>query len=181
MLKRAVKRNSVRVISLNQIRLFIPIIERLSKEWTAPIYAFFHATPVVKYISARRVHGFQCLAKQCMAKNGREVRRYLDTSDRKSTSNLRKHAKVCWGSEEIDAADQTKNADAARRVIDVSKFKDGTLTASFMRIGKGKITYSHRQRNVTETRCVIPSYPCPTLADPRSNLGRQSCVGFVRA
>ena len=159
--KRAVKQNSVRNLLVNQIRLFLPIVDRLSKEWTAPIYAFFHATPVVKYISKRRVHAFQCLAKQCMAKNGREVRRYLDTSDRKSTGNLRKHAKLCWGVEEIAAADQTKNANAARGVIDTSKLRDGTLTASFMRIGKGKVSYSHRQRNMTETRCAIPSYPCP--------------------
>jgi hypothetical protein len=140
------------------------MIARLSKEWMAPIYAFFHATPVVKYISGRRVHAFQCLAKQCKAKNGREVRRYLDTSDRKSTGNLRKHAKLCWGDEEVEAADQTKDVDAARGAINVSKLKDGSLAASFIRIGKGKVTYSHRQRNSTETQCVAPSYPSPHLA-----------------
>jgi hypothetical protein len=90
------------------------------------------------------------------------VRRYLDTSDRKSTGNLRKHAKLCWGEQEAEAADQTKDAVAARGVIDISKLKDGSLTAAFGRIGKEKVTYSHRQRNSTETQCVVPSYPSRT-------------------
>ena len=133
---------------------YMPHIERLSKEWTAPIYAFFHATPVVLYINEHRLHAFQCIAKHCRAKNGRDVRRYLDTSDRRSTSNLRKHAKVCWGDDQVDAADQTKDVAVARRAIDVSKLKDGSLTASFKRVGQGKVTYTHRQRNPTEARCV---------------------------
>ena len=82
---------------------------------------------------------------------------------------MRKHAKVCWGSEAVRAADTTKNAEAVRTAIDASKSKDGSLTEIFMRIGKYKVSYSHRQRNVTETRCVVPSDPFPTPADPRNN------------
>jgi hypothetical protein len=58
------------------------------------------------------------------------VRRYLDTTDAKSTSNLRKHAKICWGEEAVAAADQTRDVLAAREA-------------------------SHRQHTTTETRCVF--------------------------
>jgi hypothetical protein len=71
--------------------------------------------------------------------------------------------KLCWGEEEVEAADRTKDVVAAHGAINVSKLKDGSLTAVFGRIGKAKVTYSHRQHNSTETRCVIPSYPSPTL------------------
>ena len=47
---------------------------------------------------------------RCMGKgNGRMVRRYLDTGDAKSTSNLRKHAKICWGEEAVTVADKTRD------------------------------------------------------------------------
>ena len=156
-------------------------LDRLSKEWTAPIYAFFHATPLVKYVSGCRIHTFQCLAKNCRAKNGREVRCYLDTSDRKSTSNLRKHVKVCWGSDQVAAADSTKDAEAACNAIETSKLKDGSLTASFKRMGKDRVRYSHCQRTMTETRYAMPSFSSPTCTNPRTNPGRRLCVGFVRA
>jgi hypothetical protein len=81
------------------------------------------------------------------------VRRYLDTSDAKwpkSTGNLRKHAKVCWGEEAVAAADQTRNVDAAREAL--RKIKDGSITEAFQRVGKGKVTYSHHQHTTTESR-----------------------------
>src|SRR6266478_7307544 len=132
--KRAVRQNSVSNASRSISASHLHVIERLSKEWTAPIYAFFHATPIVKCISGCRVHGFQCLAKHCRVKNGREVRHYLNTSDRKSTGNLRKHAKLCWGEDEVEAADQTKDVVAARGAINISKLKDGSLMAAFERV-----------------------------------------------
>jgi hypothetical protein len=77
------------------------------KDWNSPIYVFFKPTPMIEYIKDRRVHVFECNAKSCKGKgNGRMVRRYLDTSDAKSTSNLRKHAKICWGEEVVASADK---------------------------------------------------------------------------
>jgi len=70
--------------------------DRLSSEWTSSIYVFFEPTPKIEYIKERCVHVFECSATRCMGKgNGWVVRRYLDTGDAKSTSNLRKHAKIC--------------------------------------------------------------------------------------
>ena len=72
------------------------MLEQLSKEWNLLIYVFFKPTPLIEYIKGRCVHVFECSAKHCKGKgNGHMVHRYLDTSDAKSTSNLRKHARVC--------------------------------------------------------------------------------------
>jgi hypothetical protein len=76
----------------------------------SPVYVFFKQTPSIEYIKDHRVHVFKCAATCCMEKiNGRMVCRYLDTGDAKSTSNLRKHAKVCWREEAVAAANNTKD------------------------------------------------------------------------
>jgi len=122
------------------------------KEWNSPIYVFFKRTPRIEYISERRTHVFVCAAGRCKGKNGRDVRRFLDKGDRKSTSNLRKHAKICWGSEAVEAADNTRDVDAAREILSKTKVQDGSITAEFARIGKGKVTFSTRQHTKTEAR-----------------------------
>ena len=110
-------------------------LDRLSKEWNSPIYVFFKPTPSIEYINDRRVHVFECSAKHCKGKgNGRLVRRYLDTSDRKSTGNLRKHARTCWGVETVAGADDTGNLGAALEVL--RKCKDGSITEAFQRSAK---------------------------------------------
>jgi hypothetical protein len=129
-------------------------IERLSNDWNSLVYAFFKPTPSIEYIHDRRVHVFECSAKHCKGKNnGRMVRRYLDTTDCKSTGNLRKHARVCWGVEAVAAADETGNLGAALDGLTKLK-KDGSITEAFERTGKGKVTYSHRQHTTTQSRCV---------------------------
>jgi hypothetical protein len=93
--------------------------------------------------------------------SARLVNRFLDTKDAASTGNLRKHAKICWGSETLNAA-ATTNLDMARDAVEKNKLKDGSLTKVFGRIGngRGKITYSHRQHTKTEAKyACIPSYP----------------------
>ena len=119
---------------------------------------FFKTTPAIEYINGRRVHVFECAAKGCKGRgNGRYVRRYLDTCDAKSTSNLRKHAKICWTDALVALADKTKDVKAARvalaglKDVDV----DGSITAVFERLAKSKVTYSHRQHTKTEARYVI--------------------------
>jgi hypothetical protein len=132
------------------------MIERLSKDWNSPVYVFFKPMATVEYVNERRVHVFECAAKFCKGRgNGRYVRRYLDTSDAKSTSNLRKHAKVCWGEEAVAAAYTTKDVKAAREALASSKQIDGSITAVFERVATGKVTYSHRQHTKTEARYVF--------------------------
>ena len=84
--------------------------------------------------------------------NPRLVRRYLDTSDSKSTGSLRRHAKLCWGEENVARADEVKNIGEARLALKDAKVVNGTITAAFERTGKGKITYSARQHTKSETR-----------------------------
>jgi hypothetical protein len=131
------------------------MIERLSKEWVSPIYVFFRTSPRIEYVDGRRAHIFECAAGRCRSKNsknGRDVRRYLDKADAKSTSGLRRHAVKCWGAETVKSADDTKDLEAARAVLLKSKMRDGTITAEFERIGKSNVTYSHRQHTSTEAR-----------------------------
>ena len=74
---------------------------------------------------------------------------YLNTGDAKSTGNLHKHARLCWGAEAMAAADETRNLGAAFEAL--KNVKDGSITGAFERVGKGKITYSHRQHTTTQT------------------------------
>ena len=128
------------------------------------MYVFFKQTPSIEYIKERRVHVFECAATRCMGKgNGWMVRRYLDTGDAKSTSNLRKHAKICWGEDTVAAADNTRDVRAAREALGKMKLVDGSITAAFERAAKGKITYSHRQHTTTEARYVSPPLNNPLL------------------
>ena len=138
-------------------------LERISKDWSSPVYVFFKPMPSIEYVNERRVHVFECAATHCKGKgNGRMVRRYLDTTDCKSTGNLRKHARVCWGLEAVASADETRNIDAAREAL--KTLKNGSITEAFQRVAKGKITYSHRQHTTTQSRCVLfHSTPDPVL------------------
>ncbi|KAG1723998.1 hypothetical protein EDD22DRAFT_982907 [Suillus occidentalis] len=70
------------------------------------------------------------------------------TEDVRSTGNMRKHVKSCWGEDALNAADDAKGAD------DVI-LKNGSITASFERKGKGKVTYLHCQHTHGETRAEI--------------------------
>jgi hypothetical protein len=123
----------------------------LKKDWNAPIYSFFHPVPAVDYDKGRRFHEFACAAKGCRKK----IRRYLDKGDAKSTSNLRKHAKQCWGEETVEAADRMKDASEARQSGITSGHPNGSITAMFERDGKGKVSFSHRQHTKMQTKFVI--------------------------
>ncbi|KAF8257665.1 hypothetical protein EI94DRAFT_1556419, partial [Lactarius quietus] len=125
--------------------------ERLSKDWDAPIYTFFKPMPVVEYIDQRKAHVFECAAHSCHGWS-RFVRRYLDTGDAKSTSNLRRHAKLCWGEEIVTTADDARNAKTAREALRHGKKVNGSIMSAFQRIAKGQVTYSHCQHTKLEAR-----------------------------
>jgi hypothetical protein len=59
--------------------------------------------------------------------------------DAKSMSNLRKHAKSCWGAETVEAADQTKDVTEAQDSVVKPLGKDGSITAIFERVGKERL------------------------------------------
>ena len=133
----------------------LPKAERLQGGWNAPIYAFFGTVPEIKYFSGRQVHVFSCLAKCCRGKgkSSRSVNRYVDKSDVSSTSNLRKHAKICWGNDVVTAADETKDLTHARVIVAKLGLGNTLITAMFERVkGKRAVTYSHTQHTKAETK-----------------------------
>lgn len=131
----------------------------MAKEWTSPIYGFFQPRPTIEVVDGRRCHEFQCAAPLCKGKGTkpRIVRRYLDKGDRNSTSNMHKHAKNCWGEENVSKALETKgelSVGEVRKSLAHAPLRDGSITASFERKGKGKVTFSTRQHTYMETRLV---------------------------
>ena len=127
------------------------VLDRLCKEWDAPIYVFFYPLPSIEYVERQKSHVFKCSATQCHYRT-HFVHRFLDKSDAKSTSNLHRHAKACWGKDMVEAADSTWDVNAAQDALANHKEIDGSITAIFQRIGKSGVTYSHRQLTRTEAR-----------------------------
>ncbi len=80
------------------------------------------------------------------------VYRYLDTGDAKSTGNLRKHVKICWGEDVVAAADNTRNVHAAHEALGKMKSVNSCITEAFELVAKEKVTYSHCQHTTTEAR-----------------------------
>jgi len=73
--------------------------------------------------------------------------------DSRSTSNLQRHAKTCWGDEAVDAADATKNRsvmEAALKILNTKK--NGSIMAAFEQVPKGTPLYSTRQHTKIEAR-----------------------------
>jgi len=80
----------------------------------------------------------------------------IHLTDRNSTGNLRKHARLCWGEEILCGADACGDLDSTRKGLDkAKKLQDGSITTAFERKGKGKVTFSHRQHTKTQTRLVM--------------------------
>ncbi|KAL1725340.1 hypothetical protein EV714DRAFT_221514, partial [Schizophyllum commune] len=124
---------------------------RMMKNWTSPIYVFFHAVPEIEqpeYIPLRAllVVSSSNLNKGC----SKRIRRYLDTGDKVSTSNMTRHAITCWGKRAVDVAQSYETATAAQESVTTPMKKDGDIKLSFECKGKGKITYTTRPHTKTE-------------------------------
>ena len=74
-------------------------------------------------------HVLQSLAR-ARGKSSRSVNHYVDKSDVSLTSNLRKHAKICWGDDVVKAADEMKDLTRVRAIV----VKLGLGNASIMAI-----------------------------------------------
>ena len=100
----------------------------------------------------RRAHQFHCAGLGCKA----SVLRYLGTNNSTSTSNLRKHVKICksWGEEALNIAEAAGHkADKTRKCLQ-DVVRSGSIEKAFEHTGKGKVTYSSRQHTHDETRSV---------------------------
>lgn len=100
------------------------------------------------------------------------MRRFLDTGDRGSTSNMRKHARHCWGDEIIKKADDAKEDltldDIRERIAEAKREKDGSIVACFDRTGKAKVRYMLRQYTYEESRSVFDLKKSMVLSLPIS-------------
>ena len=79
----------------------------------------------------------------------------MDKGDAKSTSNMRKLAKKCWGDEVVASVDKAKNAHEVCATTVKGALDPQLITATFERKGKGKVKYSHRQHTKTKARAEI--------------------------
>ncbi|KAI0757810.1 hypothetical protein C8Q80DRAFT_1061563, partial [Daedaleopsis nitida] len=138
----------------------------MMEKWDSPIYAFYHSRPRIEYVKGRRVHTFKCAARGCKV----QLRRYLDSRDRSSTGNLRRHARSCWGNDAVNAACEAVDLKEARQKVVEGILHDGSITASFER-KKGAVTFSHRPHTRAEMRTEIslmktgrPGYYIPSPA-----------------
>ncbi|KAG0708068.1 hypothetical protein DFH29DRAFT_979429 [Suillus ampliporus] len=129
------------------------------KEWNSPIYAFFDPTPTIKIINGHRAHAFKCMAKGCKVR----ICRFLDKKDARSTGNMQKHVRSCWGDDVLQACDEAKNAEEVRTKIVTSVLHNGSIMVSFERKGKGKVTYLHRQHTCTETKAELVHWVAESL------------------
>ena len=107
------------------------------KKWTSPVYVFFKKIP---QIGGHRCHVFSCAAGSCKGCNGRNIIQFLDKGDANSTSNLLRHARICWGTNAVEAATATKDLEAAHEVLGTTKLRDGSILAEFQWLSKDKVT-----------------------------------------
>ncbi|KAF8257229.1 hypothetical protein EI94DRAFT_1818603 [Lactarius quietus] len=73
-------------------------LTHMAKKWDAPVYVFFKPSATIEYVDGCKAWA-------------------MSLSVGHSTSNLRRHAKVCWGGEVVSAADTMGNLQVAREAL----------------------------------------------------------------
>ncbi|KIK40527.1 hypothetical protein CY34DRAFT_87163, partial [Suillus luteus UH-Slu-Lm8-n1] len=121
---------------------------KIAKGWTSPVYTFFELVLSIKYTGGHRAHVFKCIAKGYW----QHVRCYLDKGYVKSMSNMVKHVKSCWSDVAYEATQEAKTVVSARESVTDNILKTSSITTSFERKGKGKVTYSHKQHTKIEAK-----------------------------
>ncbi len=133
--------------SLNIKNIVLPIFsEKLKKGFHSPIYTFYRPKIEIKYCCSRtskksqKHHVFVCAApgcKHCVARN-------QETRDQSLSSNLKDHARQCWGINTVKAALQVKDLDQAQVILKKhGRKKNGLLTTVFLKLKKlGANVYS---------------------------------------
>jgi hypothetical protein len=139
------KLNSVRLLR-NISAACSPHLDSLKVKWTSPVYGFFRADVTVAYADGRKYHFFPCAARHCKSKdNG--VRRYQDNQDWSSTSNLKKHARHCFGDTAVQSAIDGKTKLSA----------DGSIFEAFVGNKQTRTTPTARTLSDVEIQSVISS------------------------
>ncbi|KAI9067826.1 hypothetical protein FKP32DRAFT_1608155 [Trametes sanguinea] len=129
--------------------------ENFKKSIKSPAYAFFQVS--LPHVHSKRPY-FVFTCRSC----NHTINRYMDTKDAKSTGNLLKHARECYGHSVVGRIMEAKTLKDARAATQ-SFLEDGKITSVFQRKDKGKVTYSHRQHTHTETRVEIVRWVAESL------------------
>ncbi len=77
------------------------------------------------------------------------MRRFLDTKDRASTGNMKRHAIRCFGQTVVDGS---MSSDAAKVRQGLAKFREGTIPAVFEARGNGVVTYKTQALTKVDVR-----------------------------
>jgi hypothetical protein len=85
-------------------------LDALRKTWHSPIYNFFKPNVTIQHHDDRLCHFFACTARSCKSSVG-GVRRYQDSQDKASTTNLKAHAIKCFGEEAVKIATGAKDVE----------------------------------------------------------------------
>ncbi|KAF8119640.1 hypothetical protein EV363DRAFT_1180715 [Boletus edulis] len=115
-------------------------VEALKKTWRSPIYTFFSDVVSVQYHNSRPCHFFPRAARKCKTALG-GVRRYQDTKDKSSTTNLKHHAIGCFGKDAVTNALKGKDANP----------NSGSIFAASARQGQQPVRYNHRTHSNPST------------------------------
>lgn len=133
-------------------------LDDMRKSWTSPIYGFFNPVVVISHTGGRPYIEFVCSAKTCKGSGGAGVRRFLDTKDKGSTGNMKRHATRCWGEETVNNS-LTSDVEGVRKGLATKK--NGSIIAAFEAKGKGVVSYSMTPLTKVEIRYV---QDCPLTA-----------------
>ncbi|KAJ7938053.1 hypothetical protein B0H13DRAFT_1588129 [Mycena leptocephala] len=131
----------------------------MKKKWNSPIYSFFSDNVTIcKGEDGRRYHFFKCASSRC---KGEFFRAFENTdgsraSDAGSTSNLRKHAILCFGRHTVDSAIAGQGP----------KNPDGSVFAAFARAGQKPVTVTHRAHTDAEARAHIVEWVTESTRPP---------------
>ncbi|KAG2145265.1 hypothetical protein DEU56DRAFT_910384 [Suillus clintonianus] len=109
-------------------------LNALKKTWCSVVYTFFKLDAVaVQYHNGHLVHFFPCGAHKCKLSVG-GVRRFQDSKDKSSTTNLRHHANGCWGKEAVDCAFNGRKVPAT----------SGSVFSAFARKGQQPVRHTYQ-------------------------------------
>ncbi|KAJ7144097.1 hypothetical protein C8R44DRAFT_537739, partial [Mycena epipterygia] len=141
------------------------------------VYQFFEPPKLCEDNDGRSYQSFKCAAPKGCKSKVKTTSRYQTNkdgskaADRSSTSNLKKHAKKCWGADIVKARMQGVDTQA----------KDGGILSAFARANKRPVVAGDRTLTEAELRVGRPEYHLPSRCTVSRDLNAsyERCRTFV--
>ncbi|KAJ6538177.1 hypothetical protein DFH09DRAFT_930666 [Mycena vulgaris] len=129
----------------------------MKKKWNSPIYSFFSDNVTIcEREDGRWYHFFKCASSRCKSKFFCTCPMFCLLCDSASTSNLKKHASLCFGRDAVDSAIAGQGP----------KNPDGSIFAAFARAGQKPVTVTHRAHTDAEARAHIVEWVTKSTRPP---------------